>query len=116
MGNERSNNWNNLGTNLRSHGTSNEHLVNMNAWFDLELRLSKNRTIDRDVQEKINREKKYWRNVLKRIIVVVKALAKNSLAFHGHNEKIYQENNENFLCLVEMIVGFDVRDCALQEM
>ena len=37
----------------------------------------------------------------------MKTLAKNSLAIHRDNEKIYQENNENFLSSIEMIVEFD---------
>ena len=71
------------------------------------MRLLKNKTIDKNVQEQINKEKDHWKKVLLRIIVVVKNLGKNNLAFRGQNEKIYQENNENFLSLIEMIAKFD---------
>lgn len=37
----------------------------------------------------------------------MKTLAKNNLAFHGDYEKIYQEKNEFFLSLIEMIAEFD---------
>ena len=54
LGNEGTNDWRNLGAKLKSHETSNDHIINMNSWFDLELRLAKNRTIDRHVQERMN--------------------------------------------------------------
>ena len=40
----------------------------MNTWSDLQIRLLKNKTIDKNVQELINKEKDRWKNVLQRII------------------------------------------------
>ncbi|XP_038971164.1 uncharacterized protein LOC120104314 [Phoenix dactylifera] len=79
----------------------------MNRWIDLEVRLLKNNTIDKSLQEQINQEKDHWKKVLLRIIAVVKNLAKNNLAFRGKNEKIYQSNNGNFLSFIETIAEFD---------
>ena len=47
------------------------------------------------------------RNVLFKIIAVVKTFAKNNLVLHGTNERIYKENNEFFLSIIEMIAKFD---------
>ncbi|GMP28586.1 hypothetical protein CsSME_00004062 [Camellia sinensis var. sinensis] len=99
--------WKNMGNRLRSHETSNEHFICMSKWVELESRLKKNETIDRSVQEQINKEREHWRQVLLRIISIVITIAKNNLAFHGDNEKIYQERNGIFLSLIEMLAKFD---------
>jgi len=51
----------------------------------------------------MNKDREHWRNVLLRIIAIVKTLGKNNFAFRGNNEKIYQEANGKFLSLIEMI-------------
>ena len=76
LANEGSRHWRNISHKLRNHEISNEHIANMILWIDLEKRLLKNKTIDKHDQEQINRDWKHWRNVLFRIIAVVKILAK----------------------------------------
>lgn len=54
------------------------------------MRLQKNLNFDKFIQEEINKEKRHWRDVLLRIIAVVKGLAKNNIALRGVNDKIGQ--------------------------
>ncbi|XP_020270448.1 zinc finger MYM-type protein 1-like isoform X1 [Asparagus officinalis] len=105
--NEGTRDWKNLEYKIKNHETSHEHITNMCKWVDLEVRLQKNKTIDKNIQEQINKEKEHWKIVLLRLIAIVKHLSKNNLAFGGTKEEIYAKNNGNFLSLVEMIAEFD---------
>jgi hypothetical protein len=79
----------------------------MVAWRELCTRFDKNQTIDKVSQRELKKEKDHWRKVLLRIILIVKFLAKHNLAFRGTNSKLYQDNNGNFMGMVEMIAEFD---------
>jgi hypothetical protein len=85
--NEGSRDWKNIGSKLKSHEKSYEHVTNMNKWIELEAILRKENTIDKEIQEQINKEKEHWKKVLVRIIAIIKYLSKNNLVFRGANEK-----------------------------
>lgn len=57
LANEGSRNWRHLGTRLREHETSAEHVMNMATWCELRLRLQKNQTIDKVVQGELQKER-----------------------------------------------------------
>ncbi|XP_050147476.1 uncharacterized protein LOC126622803 [Malus sylvestris] len=99
--------WTYLNVRLKEHENSFDHISNMTTWIDLRLRLQKNETIDKVVQDQIKKEKEHWRELLRRLISIVKYLAKYTLAFRGNNDKLYQENNGNFMGLVQMMAESD---------
>ena len=59
--------WKRLSGRLKEHESGVEHLTKMNKWNELQSRLSKNQTIDYDMQREIAKEKERWRQVLLRI-------------------------------------------------
>ena len=81
LANQGTNDWRYLSGKIKRHETSSEYITNMNFWSDLQIRLLKNKTIDKSVQELINKEKDRWKNVLQRIIAIIKTLGKNNLPF-----------------------------------
>ncbi|XP_063948198.1 uncharacterized protein LOC135152270 [Daucus carota subsp. sativus] len=99
--------WVHLGEKLKQHEDSLEHLTNLKAWAELQVRLKTNQTIDKELQEQIKKDTEHWRHVMIRIIAVVKRLAMNNLAFRGENEKIFEDSNGNFLGFLESIAEFD---------
>ncbi|EOA18190.1 hypothetical protein CARUB_v10006669mg [Capsella rubella] len=99
--------WRNVSRMLREHEKGPNHMRCMIRWMELEVRLKKKQTIDKHMQVKINKEKKHWRDVLLRIIALVKGLAKKNIAFRGSSDKIDEDNNGNFLGMVEVFGDFD---------
>ncbi|KAM1411698.1 hypothetical protein ACFX1X_024558 [Malus domestica] len=100
--------WRHLGVKLDQHEKSKEHLTNLRTWVELKSRLTTNQTIDKEFQMRIKKETNHWKQVMLRIIAVVKCLAIRNLAFRGTNERPYEDSNGNFLGLLEMIAEFDL--------
>jgi hypothetical protein len=107
LANEGFNDWAHLSNRLKEHEMSREHITNMSSWYEFRLRLEKNQTIDHVAQRELEKEREHWRKVLLRILLIVKFLAEHNIAFRGSNSKLYQDNNGNFLGLVQMLAEFD---------
>ncbi|XP_056864601.1 uncharacterized protein LOC108851191 [Raphanus sativus] len=101
------NDWKNILERLRYHETSHEHIKCMSQWMELELRLQKNQTIDKHIQEELSRERNHWKDVMVRIFSLVKTLAKQNLALRGGNEKLKVDGNGNFLSFIDSMAEWD---------
>ncbi|KAM6551700.1 hypothetical protein CsatB_001508 [Cannabis sativa] len=99
--------WHNISDRLKSHERSTQHIESIASWVELEKRLKMKLTIDASLEEQINQEKKHWKQVLERILAIVKRFGQNNLAFRGDREKLYEKNNGNFLQIIELLAEFD---------
>ncbi|PNT61917.1 hypothetical protein BRADI_5g22988v3 [Brachypodium distachyon] len=106
--NEGFNDWMHLNVRLKEHETSREHVTNMAAWYECRLRFQNNQTIDKVAQRELEKEKEHWRKVLHMILLIVQFLGERNIAFRGSNCKLYQDNNGNFLGLIQMLAQFDL--------
>ncbi|XP_021986160.1 zinc finger MYM-type protein 5-like [Helianthus annuus] len=51
---EGNNEWENISSKLKEHERSKVHINNMRTWMELEIRLAKNKTVDKQAQDQIN--------------------------------------------------------------
>jgi len=71
---------------------------------EVEMRIRKEQTIDRSLQDQIKKEMKTWVKILERILDAIMFLAKQNLSFRSHRGNISNINNsDNFLELIKLI-------------
>lgn len=65
------------------------------------------RGIDAGLQAQLKDETNYWKEVLRRVVAVIKFLSARGLAFRGENETLGSVHNGNYLGILELLAEFD---------
>ncbi|XP_040195195.1 zinc finger MYM-type protein 1-like [Rana temporaria] len=96
--------WKNASVRLREHEDSEQHKT---CFMSINNRNTASGKMDNMLVLQQNNESEYWRNVLRRVVAVVKALSSRGLAFRGTDESFGSQTNGNYLMLLELIAEFD---------
>jgi len=100
-------NWRHVHELLSQHETSPGHMEAFQNWVEFNTRLRLGATIDSENQRIIKQEVKRWREVFKRLVLIIEFLGSQNLAFRGKTDQLYLKDNGNFLKLIEFIGKFD---------
>jgi len=99
------NDWQHFSQKIKAHEISIQHI---NA-IKVRILWVKNQTIDKQLEEHISLEAKYWRDVLTRIIKIILFLTSGNTALRGNEGKsgTSREDEGNFLRTVRLVADFD---------
>ena len=107
------NKWWKLNPKISQLELSPTHIQSFTQWKELEIRLRHAGNIGKLEQQNIDKENKKWKEILTRILDIIRFLAKQKLAFRGHRESVHHEdinspkNKGNFLELVDLLAKYD---------
>ncbi|XP_065645449.1 uncharacterized protein LOC136075929 [Hydra vulgaris] len=63
--------------------------------------------VDQKLKNQVETEINYWKNVLTRVVAVVKSLSSRGMSFRGDDDRFGSVHNGNFMMSVELIAQFD---------
>ncbi|XP_063780940.1 zinc finger MYM-type protein 1-like [Pseudophryne corroboree] len=98
------NDWRNAVSKFKDHETSSDHYC---CVIKFAQRAIQSCRIDHAHALQMDNEQKYWREVLKRVVAVIKFLGERGLPFHGNDELFGSTQNGCFLGCLELIAQFD---------
>ncbi|KAL4098169.1 hypothetical protein QTP88_022819 [Uroleucon formosanum] len=98
------NDWKHINSIILSHENSSAHGQSMMTYLARSKAVGR---VDKDLLSQRKKEMNYWRNVLERIVAVIKFLASRGLPFRGDNEIVGSPNNGNYLGCVELLSEFN---------
>lgn len=96
--------WKNIQKRLSEHENSKDHRTCMCCLLSRSKIAGR---VDTHLEMQYEVERRYWREVLRRIVSTVKLLSTRGLSFRGDNEKLFFPNNGNYLGCLEFLSEFD---------
>jgi hypothetical protein len=101
------NDWKNVHNIVKEHETNKIHFNSLKKWMELSTKLNSNQTIDAAHQRVLNNETRHWQNIFERLMAIIEFLGKQCSPLRGTNDVLYENNNSNFLGLVQLLTKFD---------
>lgn len=95
--------WSNVNQRLKDHEESKSHKTNFLTF----LQRCNQKDVIANLSSQIDNEISYWRNVLQRVVAVIKSLSTRGLAFRGDDERFGSLRNGNFMMCLELVAQFD---------
>lgn len=97
--------WRNVSKRLSSHENSPFHRESVYSFSQRSAIIGR---IDCSLVEQHKAEGNYWKQVLYRVVAVVKFISQRGLPFFGTNETFGSVHNGNFLGIIELLSTFDL--------
>ena len=88
---------------ITEHDKSLKHITNMLALLQ---RCKAIGTVDASLVRQLEGESKYWKEVLRRVVSVIKFLSERGLPFRGDDELLGSAHDGNYLGILELISQF----------
>ena len=98
------NDWINAGQRMKEHEISDDH---RSACATLLARKNVGGRVDKSLVFQTEEEIKYWHEVLRRIVAVVRSLSARGLPFRGSQERFGSRNSGNYVMALELLAEFD---------
>lgn len=98
------NDWKNTGQRMKEHENSDDH---RSACAKLLARKNAGGRIEERLVLQMEEEIKYWHEVLRRVVAVVRSLSARGLPFRGSEEKFGLRNSGNYIMSLELLAEFD---------
>lgn len=98
------NDWKNCIRSFDVHERSRSHLA---AYLAYRTRAMQTATLDSGFLRQQEIEIKYWRELLRRVVSVIKFLAARGLAFRGSDQRLGSHSNGNYLGIIELLAEHD---------